>query len=285
MSGQSPPENQQQRLQIAVESDRPGSTFLLHHLVFLAAPRIAVRVNSSFEVRGSGMRMGGGAKPFGVDAEKVVDLLEALADSDLQLEGLHVFSGSQNLSASSLVDSQKQSVELALQLLGEFRRRRGDAAPLLKTFSSLNIGGGFGIPYFESDRAIDLAVVGRNLAELCQRLEREQPNVTLKIELGRYIVGEAGAYVTRVLDHKESRGKIFLVVDFPSSLGRRSAAELEAVTVVGPLCTPLDILAEKIVVPRAKEGDFFVVFQSGAYGATASPQAFLSHPRPVEILL
>lgn len=260
-------------------------------------PRVAIRVNPDFQVKGSGMRMGGGPQQFGVDAEKVPALLRELAGADVEFLGFHIFAGSQNLNAEVLCEAQRKTVELALAL--------ADAAPAPVRY--LNIGGGFGIPYFEKDQPLDLAAIGQNLSELLEnRVRPELPEARVVIELGRYIAGEAGVYVTRVVDRKESRGKTFLVVDggmhhqlaasgnfgqvirrnYPVAIGGRTGDDVtETVSVVGCLCTPLDLLADNTVLPRADVGDLVVVFQAGAYGLTASPTAFLSHPAAHEVLL
>jgi diaminopimelate decarboxylase len=260
-------------------------------------PRVAVRVNPDFQVKGSGMRMGGGPQQFGVDAEKVPALLDELARADLEFLGFHIFAGSQNLNAEILCEAQGRTVELALRL--------AEASPLPIRY--LNLGGGFGIPYFEKDRPLDLPAIGENLAGLvADALRPNLPEARLVIELGRYIVGEAGVYVTRVVDRKESRGKTFLVVDgglhhqlaasgnfgqvirrnYPVAIGNRTGDDnTETVSVVGCLCTPLDLLADSATLPRADVGDLVVVFQAGAYGLTASPTGFLSHPAPVEVLV
>jgi diaminopimelate decarboxylase len=260
-------------------------------------PRVAVRVNPDFQVKGSGMRMGGGPQQFGIDAEKVPALLAELAGADLELLGFHIFAGSQNLNADILCDAQRKTVELALRL--------ADAAPAPIRY--LNLGGGFGIPYFERDEPLDLEAIGANLAGLLKDAIRPAlPEARVVVELGRYIVGECGYYVTRVVDRKESRGKTYLVVDggmhhqlaasgnfgqvirrnYPVAIGGRAADEpTETVSVVGCLCTPLDLLANDAALPRADVGDLVVVFQAGAYGLTASPTAFLSHPAPLEVLV
>ena len=260
-------------------------------------PRVAVRVNPDFQVKRSGMRMGGGPQQFGIDAEKVPALLHELHHSDLELLGFHIFAGSQNLDAEILCDAQRKTVDLALRL--------ADAAPAPVRY--LNLGGGFGIPYFERDRPLDLDAIGANLERLLdERIRRQLPDARVAIELGRYMVGEAGFYVTRVVDRKESRGKTFLVVDggmhhqlaasgnfgqairrnFPVAIAnRRDDHATETVSVVGCLCTPLDVLADGVSVPVSDVGDLVVVFQAGAYGLTASPTAFLSHPAPVEVLV
>jgi diaminopimelate decarboxylase len=260
------------------------------------AARVAVRVNPDFELKSSGMKMGGGPKPFGVDAETVPALLAEIGRVGLAFEGFHIYSGSQNLRAESICEAQRKAYDLALRL--------ADHAPA--AVAVVNIGGGFGIPYFPGERPLDLEPIAANLRELAQRVASDFPAADLVLELGRYLVGEAGVYVCRVVDRKVSRGAVFLVTDgglhhhlaasgnfgqvlrknYPVAIGNRiGAAEVEEATVVGPLCTPLDLLAERMVLPVAREGDFVVVFQSGAYGLTASPVNFLGHPVPAEVLI
>ncbi len=259
-------------------------------------PRIALRVNPDFELKTSGMKMGGGPKQFGIDAEQVPQLLADIGRLPLQFLGFHIFSGSQNLRAEAIVEAQRSSVALAARL----------AAHAPGPVQILNIGGGFGIPYFPGEQPLDLAPIGMNLGELVLETRRSLPQARLVLELGRYLVGEAGLYVCRVLDRKISRGQVFLVTDgglhhhlaasgnfgqvirknYPVVVGNRvRGEERETASVVGPLCTPLDVLAEKMNLARAQEGDLIAVLQSGAYGLTASPVHFLSHPAPVEVLL
>lgn len=258
--------------------------------------RVAVRVNPDFELKGAGMCMGGGAKPFGVDVERVPDLLAQIHDAGLGFEGFHLFAGSQNLQAQAICEAQQQSYALALRLA-----QHGPAPVRV-----LNLGGGFGIPYFPGEQRLDLAPIAANLAALAARAQHELPQATLVIELGRYLVGEAGIYVTRVLDRKVSRDTVFLVCDgglhhhlaasghfgqvlrknYPVTIGNRlQGTATERASVVGPLCTPMDLLADHMTLPVAQVGDLAVVFQSGAYGASASPQQFLGHPPCLEVLV
>ena len=258
--------------------------------------RVAVRVNPDFELRSSAMKMGGGPKPFGVDAEQVPELLAQIKRLGLNFEGFHIFAGSQNLKAEAIIEAQRQSFELALRL--------ADSAPAPARF--LNLGGGFGIPYFPGESRLDLAPVADNLAQLVTEAAHKLPQAELVIELGRYLVGEAGVYVCRIIDRKLSRGHTYLVTDgglhhhlsasgnfgqvirknYPVAIGNRMDQRAgDAVSVVGPLCTPLDLLADRMPLPEAQPGDLVVVFQSGAYGASASPRAFLSHPEVVEVLV
>lgn len=258
--------------------------------------RIAVRVNPNFELKSSGMRMSGGSKPFGIDAEKIPELLNEISTLGLNFEGFHIFAGSQNLRAEAIVEAQRLSFDLAVQL------SQYAPAPV----RLLNLGGGFGIPYFPGDTPLDLAPIAKNLETLLNEAADKLPEAKLALELGRYLVGEAGLYVCRIIDRKDSRGQTFLICDgglhhhlaasgnfgqvlrknYPVAIGNRMDAPRDLIAnVVGPLCTPLDVLAERMALADAQPGDFVVVYQSGAYGASASPQAFLGHPSPVEILV
>ena len=258
--------------------------------------RVAVRVNPDFELKSSGMKMGGGPKQFGVDAEQVPELLIRIGQADLDFEGFHLFAGAQNLKAEAIVEAQQKSYDLALRL--------AEHAP--GPVRTLNLGGGFGIPYFPGEQRLDLTPIAANLATLTERATRDFHTAELVIELGRYLVGEAGLYVSRVLDRKVSRGQLYLVTDgglhhhlsasgnfgqvirknYPAAIGNRmSASEKEVATVVGPLCIPLDLLADRMELSKAEVGDLVVIYQSGAYGFTASPQRFLSHPACVEVLV
>ena len=260
------------------------------------APLLVLRINPDFELKGSGMRMGGGAKQFGIDAEDAPRQLALARDLGLKVLGFHIFSGSQSLKAEAIVETQAQTLLLAEQL----------AEHAHDPVRILNIGGGFGIPYFPGESPLDLAPIGHALTAALPRVQARLPQAQLSIELGRYLVGEAGVYVARVIDRKVSRGQVFLVTDgglhhhlaasgnfgqvirknYPVAIGNRvSAGERETVSVVGPLCTPLDLLGDKMELPRADVGDLVVVFQSGAYGRSASPQGFLSHPDAAEVLV
>jgi diaminopimelate decarboxylase len=259
-------------------------------------PRVTLRVNPDFELKSSGLRMGGGARQFGVDAEAAPRVLQQIRALDLDFLGLHVFSGSQSLNAQAIAQTQTATLQLALRLA------QHAPGPL----RLLNLGGGFGIPYFPGEQPLDLAPIAANLQELCAQAARELPGAELVLELGRYLVGEAGLYVCRVLERKVSRGQVFLITDgglhqhlaasgnfgqvirknYPVLIGNRmQAPETETVSIVGRLCTPLDLLADRMELPRADAGDLVVILQSGAYGLSASPTRFLSHPAPAEILL
>ena len=258
--------------------------------------RVAVRVNPDFELKSSGMKMGGGPKQFGIDAEQVPQALAEIGRVGLGFEGFHIFSGSQNLRSVAICEAQTKALALATRL----------AAHAPGPITTLNLGGGFGIPYFPGEKPLDITPIGEHLRGIVADAKTALPGAELVIELGRYFVGEAGVYVARVVDRKVSRGEVFLVTDgglhhhlaasgnfgqvlrknYPVEIGNRVASETrETASAVGPLCTPLDLLADRMDLPAAEPGDLVVVFQSGAYGLTASPTQFLSHPVPLEVLV
>lgn len=259
------------------------------------APRIAIRVNPDFELKGSGMKMGGGAKPFGVDAERVPALAKTIIAQGAEWRGLHIFTGSQTLSADAIIEAQGNVLNLAQSLADDI----GHALP------KLNMGGGFGIPYFPGDEPLDLAAVGDALHELVAE-HTALEDTDLCVELGRYLVGEAGVYLCRVIDRKVSHGQTYLVTDgglhhqlaasgnfgtvvrrnYPVAIASRfDAIASDPVNVVGCLCTPLDRLADMAELPRAEVGDLVAVFCAGAYGASASPVNFLGHGPAAEVFV
>jgi diaminopimelate decarboxylase len=259
-------------------------------------PRMALRVNPDFQLRSAGMKMGGGPAQFGIDSEEIPGVLRVLDTDRVIFTGFHIFAGSQNLNAAAIIEAQKLTLDLAERLARE--------AP--GPVTELNIGGGFGIPYFPGEEPLDLASVGASLEALAARAQRTLPQAQLILELGRYLVGEAGYYICRVIDRKVSRGRIYLVTDgglhhhlaasgnfgqvirknYPVIVANKlDAPAAEQVWVVGPLCTPLDLLAENLALPHAVPGDFIAIMQSGAYGFSSSPLTFLSHAPPGEFLV
>jgi diaminopimelate decarboxylase len=258
--------------------------------------RLAVRVNPPFGLKGSGQKMGGLPSQFGVDHDCAPALVRRIVEAGADWQGLHIFAGSQALQAEALIELQRETVALAASISEE----SGQAPPYV------NLGGGFGIPYFAKDEPLDVEAVGEALANTLSERPKILADTEFAIELGRWLVGEAGVYLTRIVDRKESRGKIFLVTDgglhhqlaasgnfgqllrrnYPVAIATRFNAEPEEeVTITGCLCTPLDLLADEAMLPRAEVGDLVAIFCAGAYGLTASPQEFLSQPRAREILV
>lgn len=256
------------------------------------APKLAVRVNPSFELKGSGMKMGGRASPFGIDAVRVPALVRRIIDAGADWRGFHIFAGSQALDTDAIIETQRATVMLGMDLAEQV----GVIPPLV------NLGGGFGIPYFANDTAVDIERIGEALGRI---LEGDWKAQGYAIELGRWIAGECGVYLMRVVDRKVSGDETFLICDgglhhqlaasgnfgtvvrrnYPVAVAHRMAEEAsETVSVVGPLCTPLDRLADRVALPPAQVGDVVAVFLAGAYGASASPAAFLGHGPAHEIV-
>lgn len=285
-----------QGMSVHVESEGELERLLSAARVAGERAKVGVRVNPPFGLKSSGMKMGGLASQFGVDHEAVPGLVRRIAEAGAEWRGLHVYAGSQSLSAEAVIDMQRATVALA----GEIAAEVGATPP------EVNLGGGFGIPYFAGDKPLDIEAVA---AALKDTLANRLPILTetqFVIELGRWLVGECGVYLTRVVDRKVSRGKTFLVVDgglhqmlaasgnfgqllrrnYPVAVANRFGDEPEEeVTVVGCLCTPLDLLADEVMLPRAEVGDVIAIFCAGAYGLTASPQAFLSQGAAREVLV
>ncbi|CAH0992693.1 L-glutamyl-[BtrI acyl-carrier protein] decarboxylase [Sinobacterium norvegicum] len=258
--------------------------------------KVALRVNPDFELKTAGMKMGGGPKQFGIDAEQIPAIFADWPGA-VDFVGLHIFSGSQNLKPEALIEAHDKTFELAARLSA--------AAPTPPLH--INIGGGLGIPYFPGEPTLETTQIMANLQRLLDELPPAIADSECVMELGRYLVGEAGYYLCTVTDIKQSRGQTYVVTDgglhhhlsnsgnFGQVLRKNypvvacgcveSSAATEPVELVGPLCTPLDIVGAKMTLGPLEVGDHVAVLQSGAYGASASPQGFLGHPSVVELLL
>jgi diaminopimelate decarboxylase len=261
--------------------------------------RVALRVNPGDEAQGGAMRMGGKPAPFGVDEENLDEVLDLLlASPSVEFRGLHLFTGTQVLDHAVLVRQYRHGLAVARRV----------AARVGRPLCMLDFGGGLGIPYFAGETELDMTKLREELRGLMADIAGDAllAGTEFLVEPGRYLVGEAGVYVTRINDIKVSRGKTFYIVDggmnhhlaasgnlgqvikrnFPIAVVNRLGEGLtHAVDVVGPLCTPLDTLAREVTVRCAEVGDLVGIFQSGAYGLTASPVGFLSHSTPAEVLV
>lgn len=261
--------------------------------------RASLRINPVPAVQVGAMRMGGKATAFGFDEEDLDAAIAAvLAVPNIELVGIHVYGGTQILDAAALIESWRHAVTLAARVA------RTSGRPL----ATIDLGGGLGIPYYDGDRPLDLDAVAAAIPDLTA-LIRSEPllaGARAIVEPGRFLVGTAGLYVSEINAVKTSRGVRFLVLEggmnhhlaasgnlgqvikrnYPVVAPAHMAAgpDLPA-TVVGPLCTPLDTLARDTGLPALAAGDLVAVLQSGAYGLTASPGHFLSHPAPAEALV
>lgn len=286
----------QHQVTINVESENELDRIIKIGQTLGQQARIALRINPDFDCRNSAINMSGGPTQFGIDAEIADQVIHKARNSDVKFLGLHIYTGSQNLNAQAIIEAQHKTFELVKQL----------AESTQTVFEQINIGGGFGIPYYPNDEALDLQAIGNNLSALIEDYHQHYANTQFITELGRYIVGECGVYIARIVDKKVSRGKTFIITsgglnhnlrsaadnfrigqknNYPASIANKIGRQTEAASVVGPLCTPLDVLAYESELPKAEIGDYFVMFQSGAYGYSSSPLDFLSHPKPLQYLV
>jgi len=261
---------------------------------------VGLRLNPEAQLMGSGMRMGGTVGQFGLDQS---DLAEAAtrvkSHPQLKLRGIHVYTATQVSDADPLVEHCRNIAELALQA--------ADASG--EPLEMVDFGGGFGVPYFEKDEAFDLERFASGFREMIApyREDERLSGARMIFELGRYLVADAGLYITRAVDVKEVRGKTFVVTDggmnhhltatgnmgqvfrkpYPIlNLSRPGADPEEAeVAIAGPCCTPLDVFGTGLPLAEAEVGDLIGVFYSGAYGYSASNLGFLSHPSPAEVMV
>ena len=259
-------------------------------------PRISVRVTPPFTIENGQVSLVCEASPFGVDAERVPGLVKGLIEADVDWRGLHMFAGAQCLDAAALADVHRATVTHA----GEIADLIGMPIP------ELNLGSGFDIACRPGDEPLDIDLVARSLNETLCSAPSLLATTRFTIELGRWLVGEAGVYLTRVVDRTESCGQTFITTDggghhligATGSLGERSISNFpiavaerfnappeEVVTVAGCLCTPFDVLGDQVSLPRLEEGDLIAVFCAGAYGLSASPQAWESRPLARELLV
>jgi diaminopimelate decarboxylase len=281
---------------INVESEAEAERVLELGHATETQPKIAVRVNPPFGIKGAGVEMGGLASPFGVDSARASALVKRVIAAGAEWRGLHIFAGSQVLAAEALVEAQRATVALA----GEIADAVGTSPP------DVNLGGGFGIPYFSGEQPLEVEPVGRALSETLRSVPDVLANTRFAIELGRWLVAECGVYLTRIVERKDSGGRTFLITDgglhhmlaasgnfgqvlrrnYPVAIaGRFGSTPEEEVTITGCSCTPLDVLADEVSLPHAEAGDVVAVFCAGAYGLSASPQSFVAHPPAREMLV
>jgi diaminopimelate decarboxylase len=262
------------------------------------AVKVSIRVNPSAADSG-GLLMGGQPTAFGFEEESLGDVIRAVKqNAALQLHGVHVYTGTQILNADSLINHWMHAVSIAARVC-----ELADTS-----LATIDLGGGLGIPYFSHENELDLEALGKGAAGVIAKAHTTAglEGARFIVEPGRYLAGPAGIYVAQVRSVKACRGTTFVVLDggmnhhlaasgnlgqvvrrdYPIvNLSRLSAESEETFVVVGPLCTPIDTLGRKVKMPQPAAGDLIAVLQSGAYGLTASPSEFLSHPRPAEVLV
>ncbi len=255
---------------------------------------IALRINPNGITSTGKVQMSGTASQFGIEETELVDSLfeEINSLKNINLSGVHIYMGTSILNAEEICRNTEYSIRLATELSSKYAFK----------IRYLNVGGGFGIPYFHGEKALDLTALRNGMALIKEKYQEQLRETKIFFESGRYLLADCGLFLVRVLYRKESRGNTYLVCDgganfhaasaflgrfvrgnFPMYVLGKKGAEKEFY-VTGPSCTPTDLLGQKVMLPSdADEGDIIVIEKSGAYGLTYSPYGFLSHKLPLEI--
>lgn len=259
---------------------------------------VLLRIAPARVPKGFGDQMAGRPSAFGIDVEDMhADIPRILALPGLRVAGLHIYSGTQCLKPEAIVENWQGFIAIFREICATY-----GLVP-----EKLVFGSGLGIPYHAGDVALDLGTVAAGIRPGLDALKAEPAfrAARLVLELGRYLVGEAGYFLTRVTAVKLSRGNRIAICDgglnnhLPASghfgmvIHRNyvmhrvgsGGADPEKVDIVGPLCTSIDRLASGVLLPRLMPGDLVAVHASGAYGLTASPVHFISHPLPREAMV
>lgn len=253
-------------------------------------PRVCIRVNTRVGSRDAVEKMVGGSSRFGIDEEEISSVLRSRTES-IRVVGIHVYTGSQILDEDEIVSNIVRGVQLFV------RCSRVAHTPL----KSLVCGGGLGVPNQAGQPALDLAYLRKRLTARLARYDQQLKKMQLTLEIGRYLVASAGVFVTRVVDVKASRGRvyvstdggmnnflrpIFMRVEHPILAVNRLDERLQiSADMGGPLCTPLDLYGTNVRLPHVAVGDLVGIFNAGAYGFTMSIHGFLSHPVPAEVIV
>lgn len=259
--------------------------------------RVALRLNPQFPVRGGRMRMAGGSSQFGLENQNWLQALKVLEESEnLRLVGLHCYLGTQFIYADDIAANTRNILGLFEAFMGCFS----------ESLEFLNIGGGYGVSYSDKQPPFEIEDLKKTLLPVLENFETRYPSLTILVEAGRFLVAESGSFVTRILDVKDSKGQSYAIsdggtncfaaaggqggffrTDFPIEVIPRSSTSYTSTrtyNLVGPLCTPGDILALDRPLPEIAPGDLLVIRKAGAYGPSASPIGFLSHGHPCEVL-
>jgi len=258
---------------------------------------VAIRINPRTAPKKFGVNMAGKPSQFGVDEEEMPAVASQAGQwTNLELKGFHIYSGTNSLNEEAIAENFAIFRELFIRFADLFQVRP----------STLIFGSGFGIPYHDDQRPLELPRLAELVNPIVDDLKRrpEFSASTCVLEMGRFLVGPAGYFLTRVVGQKRSRGTDICLADggFNNHLAafglmgtviRRnwsmrniSAPEAQSnrYMVVGPLCTTIDTLAVDVDLAAVTIGDVIAVGASGAYGVTASPQNFISHPAAREII-
>lgn len=281
---------------ISIESESEARRAIAAGERVARSPKISIRVTPPFAIEHGEVILACSASPFGVEARRVPALIDALIDAGVDWRGLHIFCGAQCLDADALSEVHRLTIDHAGEIADQIRM----------PIPEVNLGSGFDVACRPGDEPLDIDRVARNLNRLLSNTPELLATTNFTVELGRWMVAESGVYLTRIVDRSESCGRVFLTTDggghhfiaatgglgergnfnYPIAVANRfNAPADEEVTVAGCLCTPSDIFADDVALPHAEVGDLIAVFCAGAYGLSASPQAWENRPLARELLV
>ncbi|MBU9825180.1 diaminopimelate decarboxylase [Rahnella perminowiae] len=257
---------------------------------------IALRINPDFIGEKAKLVMSGKPRQFGIDEQLLPQAFSCVGQqSHLRLAGIHIYLGTRILDWQALAKNTLNILSLAESLQNTYKIH----------FDFVDVGGGFGVRYFDKEKALDIDSLGDALTDIIRTYHENFPRCKIIVELGRYLIARAGVFVTRVNYLKPSRDEWFAVCDgganchgsaaginslirrnFPMArLGETRSDQQYRYQVTGPLCTPTDLLGENVMLAELRPGDLIGIGHSGAYGASASPVNFLGFGHPAEILV
>ncbi len=254
---------------------------------------IAVRINPDFNLSGAGIKMSGIPTQFGIDQSQIHAAFKLFKSYPLiKVIGIHIYTGTQMLNASNILANMEAIIKLSLELSDQYQFK----------LEFLDLGGGFGIPYFPGEDPFNETELTEGMSAIWNLYKDQLFSTRMIIESGRYLTAESGVFLSKALYTKECKGVKYAVCDGGSNhhansafLGRHirnnfpmhvldKQGEPMELTVVGPLCTPADVIGQKVMLPPVAPGDIIAVDKSGAYGPSNSPLFFLSHPLPAEVV-
>lgn len=251
---------------------------------------IGIRINLSnpiisgkaFEI------MGGISSKFGLSFSEIELIVEMCKKSLVEIVGIHIYFGSQILDESVIINNFVKIASCALEL--------NDITPL----KFVTFGGGFGIPYYDYQRELDiLTIINNDLLKNKIDLLKSK-DIKCQLELGRYLVANSGIFCTSVEDIKTSMGVKYVVLSSGMNAFIRPIFTKEfhklnicksvdqqptKVTVVGNLCTPIDQYYENYMLENPEIGDWVWFENAGAYGYSMSMLNFISKKKPLEIVV
>lgn len=258
--------------------------------------KILLRINPKNPFNNSTLKMGGTSSQFGIDEEDLFDNFPKINKEHVDVIGIHVYMGTRILNYNSIISNVKTifSIFDRLQSLCN------------NSLTCVDFGGGFGVDYFpqHEEKPLDINSLSHELFPIIKKFKSQYNIDKIIAESGRYLTASSGLFLTKVVDIKKSQGKKYAIVNggrnccfapsstsilnknFPISVFEsQNNKTKEKYQICGPLCTPEDLLAKNIMLPKLDLGDLIVVHMVGAYGLTFSPLMFLSHRIPSEILV